>query len=98
MKIRFSQEGGFAHFPGLEQAFEVNTDHLEPDEARALQDCLERAKFFELPETTPRVVPDARVYTISVTDDGRSKTVRLSDPLEDEHLETLLNVLRGMKR
>jgi hypothetical protein len=92
------QSGGFAHFPGLSQPLEVDTDNLPPEDARAVHDCLEGAGFFELPETQPEPLPDVRVYTITAEDETRCKTMQFSDPLPDAHLETLVGLLRRLAR
>jgi hypothetical protein len=74
-------------------------DTLPPDDARAVRDCLEATRFFELPETElPVTAPDARSYTISVFDAAHSRTVQLSDPLGDERLEALVETIRRLGR
>jgi hypothetical protein len=98
VKLRVQQSGGFAHFPGLSQPLEVDTDALPSEDARTVRDCLEGAGFFELLETQPHRLPDARVYTISAEDGSRFKSLQFSDPLPDPHLETLLALVQRLAR
>jgi hypothetical protein len=94
VKILFSLEGGFAYFPGLAQPREVDTEKLPEHDARALRDCVSATHLLELPEGAPTGFPDARTYTITVIDGTRSRTVHLSDPLQNPSLEELVGLLR----
>ena len=98
MKILFSLEGGFAYFPGLAQPREIDTDQLPESEARALKDCIHASHLLELPEGGAASLPDARTYTITVIDGELSRTVHLSDPLQNPSLEELVGMLRQLTR
>jgi len=93
MRVRFSQDGGFAAIPGLQRSVELDTDSLDPGAAEELVRLVESSRFFEQPEsigTTGDVGADKRTYTLSVEDHDRSRTIRLQDPIPDANLAALI--------
>ena len=98
MRIRFKTEGGIAYLPGLSRPVTIDTDKLPVEEAKELERLIEAAGFFELPSISvppPRGAADYQQYTVSVTAPGRDHTVRLTDPIEDPNVRTLVNRLRA---
>lgn len=100
MRVRFKTEGGFAYLPGLNQPVTIDTSELSLEEAGKLERLVEAAEFFELPATSepPRGGADFRTYTISVSSSGRSHTVRTVEPVEDHHLQALIDYLNEKAR
>jgi hypothetical protein len=96
VKILFSIEGGFAHFPGLARPREIDTAQLSKRDAQELTACLSSTHLLERPATTPSSFPDARTYSITVIDGDHSKTVQLNDPVDDSSLESLIALLRRL--
>jgi len=99
MRISFKMEGGLAHVPGLNEPVSIDTDELPAEEASELKRLIEAARFFELPATSalPRGAADYRKYTITVATPARSHTAQLTDPIEDLHIQELMNHLSSLR-
>ena len=99
MRIRFQSDGGLGHFPGLNEPVSIDTARLPGEEAARIEGLVGAADFFARPETARVPAPgaaDMRVYTITVDDDkGRSRTLEVTDPVEDAALDALIGSLRG---
>ncbi len=88
--------GGFVYLPGRSEPVTLDTDELPESEAGELERLVEAAGFFGLPEATPpRGAADYLRYTISVTRQGRSHTVQLTDPIEDPGVQALVEYLEA---
>jgi hypothetical protein len=100
MLVRFKMDGGFVYLPARSEPTTIDMDDLPADEARELEHLIEAAGFFELPETSspPRGAADYLRYTISVTTPERSHTVQLTDPIEDPHVQALVEYLETKAR
>jgi hypothetical protein len=97
MRVEFTTEGGIAYFPGLSRPVVIDTDNLPEADAAELQRLLDAANFFEQPapsRTLPKGAADYRQYTISVARGRRRHTIRLADPIDDPHLQSLVDFLR----
>jgi hypothetical protein len=81
MKITFKSDGGFAAIPGLSKAVEIDLDALEPEQRQQLIELSAAADFFSLPATaaSPARARDARSYTLTIEDGGRTHTVSRTD-------------------
>ena len=88
-------DGGFVYLPTRSEPVTIDTDDLSEEEAKELERLIEAAGFFELPETSspPRGAADYLRYTISATTPEHSHTVHLTDPIEDPHLQALVEYL-----
>lgn len=98
MRIQFKTEGGFAYIPGLNKPVTIDLDDLPEQEAAELQQLLQTAHFFELPQRLGRLSPkaaDMQQYKITVENQDKSHTVQLSDRLDDPDLRKLLEVLKA---
>jgi hypothetical protein len=97
MRVRFKMDGGFVYLPARSEPTTIDTDDLPAEEAKELERLIEAAGFFELPETTspPRGAADYLGYTISVTTPERTHTAHLTDPIEDPHLQALVEYLEA---
>lgn len=95
MRLKFETEGGFAYFPGLRTRVEIDTAELREEEAADLVNCVEEARFFERPEglEPPPGAADLRLHTVTVEEGGRSRTVRVYEPIEDPALRSLIDAL-----
>ena len=99
MLITFKTDGGFAYLPGLNRPITIDTGELSEEEAGKMEQLVEAAGFFELPETQePRRGADLREYTISVSYSGRERTVKLVEPIEDASVQALVDHLRMKAR
>ena len=100
MRVRFKMDGGFVYLPARSEPTTIDTEELPAEEAKELQRLIEAAGFFELPESTspPRGGADYLRYTISVTAGEKSHTVQLTDPIEDPHLQALVEYLEAKAR
>jgi hypothetical protein len=95
MRIVFTTSGGFAPIPALNSPLIVDVGSLGEGEQRELRQLVERMSFFELSSEPPRPLsPDARTYTITIEDEGRSHTVTLADPVPSRDLRVLIDRLR----
>ncbi|MGZ3630324.1 MAG: protealysin inhibitor emfourin [Ktedonobacteraceae bacterium] len=97
MWIQFKMEGGLAYFLGLSKPTMIESDELPKQEADELKRLIDAAHFFDLPAeivSPPRGAADYRQYTITIEDDRKQHTVRLTDPIADPNLQALLTYLK----
>ena len=100
MRVELQTDGGLAYFPGLNKPVVVDSSDLPKEQATKLQQLIDSAHFFELPAASrslPKGAADIRRYTIKVEDGRRRRTVRLNDPIEDTHLQALIDFLQGQR-
>ncbi len=92
MLIHLERTGGFA---GLRRTVTLNTDTLPSEEARKLQEMIDAAGFFDLPEKFPLPArgADYFVYRLTVEKDGKKHTVEVSEPAVPAELRPLLQSL-----
>ena len=100
MRVELQTEGGIAFFPGLNKPIVLNSSDLPKEQSAQLQLLLVSTRFFELPAASrslPKGAADMRRYTITVEDGPRRRTVRLVDPIEDTHLQALIDFLQKQR-
>jgi hypothetical protein len=100
MRVELLTEGGVAFFPGLSKPIVVDSATLPEAEARQLEQLVADARFFELPAASralPKGGGDMRSHTITVKDGRRTHTVRLIEPIEDPHLQALIEFLQAQR-
>ena len=100
MRVELQTDGGVAYFPGLNKPIVVDSGELPNQQAARLQQLIDTARFFELPAASrslPKGAVDMRRYTITVEDGRRRRTVRLNDPVEDRHLQALIEFLQDQR-
>ncbi len=92
MLIRLERTGGFA---GLRRTVTLNTDILPSEEALKLQEIIDAAGFFDLPEKFPLPArgADYFVYRLTVEKDGKKHIVEVSEPAVPAELRPLLQSL-----
>lgn len=96
MRISFSRSGGLAAFPGLAAPLTLDTASMAPADGGALERLVRDARFAELPArvgSAPAGAADLRTYEITVEDGGRSHTVRVTEPIADPALQSLVSRL-----
>ena len=100
MRVELQTDGGIAYFPGLSKPVVVDSSDLPNEQAAQLRQLIDSTHFFELPaaaRSIPKGAADTRSYTITVADGRRRRTVRLRDPIEDTHLQALIEFLQGQR-
>ena len=100
MKIYFKPEGGFGFFPGLNKPLELNSEQLSPEEASHLQQLIQEASFFDLPEQQPEAKQgaDQKKYTIRVEDKDQQHWIELHYATINPQLQNLLSYLHQKQR
>lgn len=95
-KIFFERTGGFM---GRKVNVIIETDDLPDDQAELLNDLVNDAGFFELPEDLTKLnMPDAFTYNITISSDERQHSVRVSDATAPDDLRPLLDELSRQAR
>ena len=95
-KIFFERTGGFM---GRKVSATIDLDDLPDEQAELLDDLLDEADFFELPDDlTKPAVPDAFTYNITVFSDDEQHSVRVSDATAPDDLRPLLDELSKQAR
>lgn len=95
MRIQFQVDGGIAYFPGLSRPVTIDTAQLSEADAAELRRLVDAAQFFDLPVAASRGrgAADYRQYTITAEDGRHRHTIRLSDPIEGQALQALVDYL-----
>ena len=77
----------------------IDLDDLPDEQAELLDDLLDEADFFELPDDlTKPAIPDAFTYNITVFNDDKQHSVRVSDATAPDDLRPLLDELSKQAR
>ena len=97
-EARVRVEGGLAHFPGLAKEQTVSFDDLASPERQELASLADLADFFECTPATEMAKPDARTYTVGLTIDGRSREIRVAEPIRDPAMAKLVSVVRRLSK
>jgi hypothetical protein len=97
-EARVRIEGGFAHFPGLAQEQTISFSDLGVLERQELTSLADQADFFECAATNGSSMPDARTYTVGLTIDGRSREVRVAEPIRDPAMAKLVSAVRRLSK
>ena len=95
-QITFERSGGIL---GRKVSLRLDLESLPADQSTALQQSLDEADFFNLPENMiSSPVPDEFTYTITIQEAAKQHTVRLSDTSATEALRPLLQNLSRRAR
>jgi hypothetical protein len=97
MKLTYQRSGGFA---GMVQTFGIETEALPPKEAQELENLVESADFFSLPEQIVSDPPgaDRFQYMITVEAGGRRHRVSAGENALPENLRPLVEKLGELSR
>ena len=96
-QVHFERTGGFA---GIRLATSIAAADLPADEARALEEEIQAARFFDLPEQIRGAgnEPDRFQYKITVEQGGKSHTVEVGEASMPESLRPLVEHLGNLAR
>ena len=95
-KILFERSGGFM---GRKVSLNIDFDDLPDKQAELLDDLLDNADFFDLPnDLTLKDIPDAFIYDITVVSKKGEYSVRCSDTTMPDKLRPLLDELDRQAR
>lgn len=97
-EARVRIEGGFAHFPGLAKEQTVLFGDLAMPKRQELTSLADQANFFGCKPSTDVARPDACTYTLGLTIDGRSRELRLAEPIRDPAMDKLVSVVRRLSK
>jgi hypothetical protein len=96
MQIDFERTGGFM---GRKVSLNVNLQDLPQEEAQTLRQLLDEVNFFGLTDELPEEpVPDGFTYSITVTTDKLTHTIRTTDMSASPSLRDLVDHLSTQAR
>lgn len=99
MRIKLKTEGGIAFFPGLAKPVTIDTGEVGTQVREELCRLVESARFFDRPQPEPPTRgADRRTYTVTIAEEGRERTLRLTDPVGDPGMSELLGKLRELAK
>jgi hypothetical protein len=100
MRVTLKIEGGIASFPGLQQPVSVAVDTLPSKPQAQMRSLIADCDFFNLPPRLDAPAPgaaDYRTYVITVETAQQTHTVTVHDPVRDERLQRLIQLLRASR-
>jgi hypothetical protein len=95
MRIDFSRSGGII---GARLSLTLDTATMPSEEARELEDCVNRSGFFELPEVLHSGGADRFQYRLSIERDGSCHSVQMDDGAIPGALAALIKRLETASR
>jgi emfourin len=95
MRINFSLSGGFS---GIRRSVSLDTATMPGDEARELEDSVNRAGFFDLPEVLQSRGADRLQYKLTIERDALSHSVQMDDGSIPAALSPLIKKLEAAAR
>jgi hypothetical protein len=99
MQVTFQTDGGLAAFPGLAGPVTIDTDELAAAARDEICALVRSTGFFGLSQpAAPTTGADRRTYVITVAEAGRTRTLRLAEPVADPGLARLVRALRDLSR
>jgi hypothetical protein len=96
MIVTVQVDGGFAFFPKLNAAKTLDTATLSADEKTRLESLIKEAcaeNFSKVLGQSPRHAADVRTFVVTVRDGDKTHQMRVTEPVTDKVLSTLLNFL-----
>ena len=97
-EARVRIEGGLAHFPGLAKEQTVSFDDLATAERQEIASLADQADFFGCTPAKETAGPDGRTYTVGLTIAGRSRELRIAEPIRDPALAKLVSAVRRLSK
>lgn len=100
MRITFAMSSpGLFYAPGLAEPVVLDLAALPPADAARIEALVHEAHVIDRPAAPERLpMPDARCFTLTVEQDGRSRTLELPEPIADPALKALVNCLQVQVR
>ena len=100
MRITFAMSStGLFYSPGLAEPVVLDLAALPPAAAARIEALVRDAQVLDrpaAPESLP--MPDARCFTVTVEQEGRSRTLELPEPIADPALKALVRCLQDQVR
>jgi hypothetical protein len=100
MRITFAMSSpGLFYAPGLAEPVVLDLTALPPADAARIEALVSEARVLDrpaAPESLPK--PDARCFTLTVEQDGRSRTIEVPEPIADPALKDLVRCLQDQVR
>ena len=97
MRVRLKRTGGLA---GIQRQWEMDERKVSPVQLKKLKKILKEANFFGLPSEleSPGESRDVFFYQLEVEDEGRTHTVKCSEPSLAEPLRDCIEwILKSLK-
>lgn len=95
IEAKISTEGGVGAFPGLMRERKIDVKALGAAGLARLARLVEESDFFKHSDPAgPPKGADMRTHTITIAIDGRSKTLRIPEPIGNAALAALVDFLR----
>jgi hypothetical protein len=103
MRITFAMSStGLFYAPGLAEPVVLDLAALPPAAAARIRALIHAAHVLDRPaaalESLSRPMPDARSFTVTVEQEGRSRTLELAEPIADPTLRDLVRCLQDQVR
>jgi hypothetical protein len=100
MRITFAMSSpGLFYAPGLAEPVVLDLAGLPPADAVRIEALVRAAHVLDRPAAPESLrMPDARCFTLTVEQDGRSRTLELSEPIADPVLKDLVRCLQDQIR
>jgi hypothetical protein len=95
MRVEFTRSGGFA---GIRLNRTFDTSQMPEEDGRQLEQLVDAANFFSLPETLQSGGADKLQYRISVERDGDTHTVQADERAAPPLLASLIKKLEAAAR
>ncbi len=92
---------GLFYAPGLAEPVVLDLAALPPAEAARIEALVREAHVLDrpaAPESLSRPMPDARCFTLTIEQGGRSRTLELPEPIADPALKDLVRCLQDQVR
>ncbi|MGO1075582.1 protealysin inhibitor emfourin [Inquilinus sp. CA228] len=100
MRITFAMSSpGLFYAPGLAEPVVLDLAALPPAEAARIEALVRDAHVLDRPAAPESLsMPDARCFTLTVEQDGRSRTLEVPEPIADPALKALVRCLQDQVR
>src|ERR1700730_12644000 len=95
MRINFSLSGGFT---GIRRSLSLDGTTMPREEARELEESVNRAGFFDLPGVLQSGGADRLQYKLTIDRDGSSHSVQMDDGSIPSALSPLIKKLAAAAR
>ncbi|MGO4127619.1 protealysin inhibitor emfourin [Inquilinus sp. YAF38] len=100
MRITFAMSSpGLFYAPGLAEPVVLDLAALPQAEAARIEALVRDARVLDRPAAAESLpMPDARCFTLTIEQDGRSRTLELPEPIADPALKDLIRCLQDQVR
>lgn len=102
MRVTFEMPAtGVGFFPGLAKPVVIEASQLDATAARELEGLVAAARFFDRPamaEAPAARGADVRQFTVTIEENGRRRTLHVSEPIADPVLQRLVRFLEAQAK